>query len=146
MCKLSKRTSARVVAVQSIYCCEFSHQVNIENLLGETDCDEDISINSYDQILLNSLLESIQEHSNKFDKIISQHIDEDWDLKRIETVILIILRAATCELIFFADTSTNVIIDEYTTITSYFANNQEVNFVNAILEKISSELRQEISS
>lgn len=139
--KISKRTAARIIAIQSMYSYDFIEKIDIEGALSIVESVEDYAITDYSTSLLNTLLEQVIKHYDKFNDIVAQHINKNWTIDRIDLITLIILRTATYELTYCPDISTNIIIDEYTTITSYFSTNQEVNFVNAILDKISSHLR-----
>ncbi len=143
MCKLSKRTGARILVIQIMYCYEITRQLDVNLVLNQESVDNELSIDHYDENLKDLLLRQMQAHCSEFDELINSHLDEDWSLQRIERVILIIIRVAICEIKYCAETDIKVILDEYTTITAYFANTQEVNFVNAILESISSKIRVE---
>ncbi|MBQ4874765.1 MAG: transcription antitermination factor NusB [Rickettsiaceae bacterium H1] len=143
MYKLGKRTAARIMAVQSVYSCEFLgvDNINLVDILSYLKSQDDYIISDYDNTLLSSLLDRIGSKCEDFDGIIKKYLGKSWKLERLEMVVIIILKIAICELIYFTETLTNVIIDEYTTITSYFSGDKEVDFVNAVLQKIALEIR-----
>ena len=139
--RITKRTAARILAVQVVYISIFLElEYNIDDIIA-AQVEEDLMLDRHDETLLNTLLDNIKDNINHFDKIISQHTSEKWNIERLDKIILIIIRVAVCELIYNPSSETNLIIDEYTTIASYFIDERDINFVNAILEKISKEMR-----
>ena len=73
---------------------------------------------------------------------ISKHIPEDLDLKRTDKLLKIIIFAAIFELMFKHNSPTKVIINEYVKTSEFFLEKAQIKFVNAILDKISKNIRK----
>ncbi len=140
--KTTKRTNSRILAVQALYRNIFSEgEYDILDIIS-IQKEEDFTPEKYDEDLLSTLLENTSENIEHFNKIIAKHTNQDWPIERLDKVILTIIRTAICELIYSTSSATNLIIDEYTTITSYFVSGKEIDFINAILQRISAEIRE----
>lgn len=123
-----------------MYSYRFTNQISITSIVEEMLAAEE-EVDKCDNELLNILIEKTKEKSEDFDVIIANHLDDGWSLNRIEIVLVIIIELAICEMMFLPEIALRTIIDEYTTITTYFGNHSEVNFVNAILDRIGKKIR-----
>lgn len=89
--------------------------------------------------LLRKIIFGISDNSEKIDAMISSLLIQGWEMERLPSVLKAILRAASYELMF-EDTPKAVIINEYIEITKCFFIDNEVAFVNGLLDKIQSPL------
>lgn len=147
MLKLKRRTRARVIAIQALYAYHFSQQEQLPNdiIAAQRRTEDENNVKHNADELSIFLIDNTLKYYDSLDEMISQHISESWCVERLEKIILMILRVAVCEIMHTKNTPTNVIINEYTTITAHFADPQEIDFVNAILEKISKYVANQIS-
>ena len=74
---------------------------------------------------------------------INSHLEGDINLKKIDKLLKIILFAAIFELMFKHGTPKKVIINEYLIASEHFLEKIQIGYLNAILDKISKELRKD---
>ena len=72
---------------------------------------------------------------------IKKYLDSDINLKNHDNVFLIILKSAIYELLYKPTTSPKIIIKEYLNASNYFIENAKTKYLNALLDKISKNLR-----
>ena len=72
---------------------------------------------------------------------IEKHLSDDINLKRTDKLLKIILFAAIFELMFKHNNPTKVIISEYLKASEYFLEKTQIKYLNAILDKISNNIR-----
>ncbi len=83
------------------------------------------------------------ERSNLIEEQINSYLNEDIDLARTDKLLKIILFAAIFELMFKHNTPKKVIISEYLIASEHFIEKIQIGYLNAILDKISKELRKD---
>ena len=79
------------------------------------------------------------EHVEKIDSLIQRHA-EHWRLDRMATVDRNLLRLATQEFLFDAETPKTVVINEAIEIARRFSSQESPQFINGILDSIKKEL------
>ena len=84
------------------------------------------------------------ERSELIEKTINQHLSNDINLAKTDKLLKIILFAAIFELMFKHNTPKKVIIHEYLLASEYFLEKIQIGYLNAILDKISKELRKDV--
>ena len=72
---------------------------------------------------------------------IKKYLDSDINLKNHDNVFLIILKSAIYELLYKPATSSKIIIKEYLNASNYFIDDSKTKYLNALLDKISKNLR-----
>tara|TARA_Y100000816_G_scaffold134956_1_gene95361 strand:- start:51 stop:455 length:405 start_codon:yes stop_codon:yes gene_type:complete len=72
---------------------------------------------------------------------IKKYLDTDINLKNHDNVFLIILKSAIYELLYKPTTSSKIIIKEYLNASNYFIEDPKTKYLNALLDKISKNLR-----
>ena len=70
-----------------------------------------------------------------------KYLDADIDIKNHDNVFLIILKSAIYELLYKTTTSSKIIIKEYLNASNYFIEDSKTKYLNALLDKISKNLR-----
>ena len=83
------------------------------------------------------------ERSELIEETINKHLSADVDLKKTDKLLKIILFAAIFELMFKHNTPKKVIINEYLLASEHFLEKIQIGYLNAILDKISKELRKD---
>ena len=83
------------------------------------------------------------ERSNLIEDQIKSHLSNDIDLTKTDKLLKIILFAAIFELMFKHNTPKKVIINEYLLASEHFLEKIQIGYLNAILDKISKELRKD---
>ena len=83
------------------------------------------------------------ERSELIEETVSSYLSEDINLTKTDKILKIILFAAIFELMFRHNTPKKVIINEYLLASEYFLEKIQIGYLNAILDKISKELRKD---
>ena len=72
---------------------------------------------------------------------ISNHLDSDLDLKKLDKVFQVIVKSAIFELLYKPKISSKVIINEYLKASNFFIQDEQTKYLNALLDKISKKIR-----
>ena len=83
------------------------------------------------------------ERSELIEEKIIQYLDNDINLKKTDKLLKIILFAAVFELLFKHNNPKKVIISEYLLASEYFLEKVQIGYLNAILDKISNDIRKD---
>ena len=84
------------------------------------------------------------ERSDLIEKTINDHLSNDINLAKTDKILKIILFAAIFEFMFKHNTPKKVVINEYLLASEYFLEKIQIGYLNAILDKISKELRKDV--
>jgi len=121
-----------------------SARVNIIQKLYSKKIDKEAKIifekNRY-KTLIKNVVNGVLERQELIDEKINSFLNNDFKDNKSDKIVKIIIEAAVYELIFQHNTPTKVIISEYVKTANLFLNNSQVHYVNAILDKISKNLR-----
>ncbi len=121
-----------------------SARVNIIQKLYSKKIDKEAKIifekNRY-KTLIKNVVNGVLERQELIDEKINSFLNNDFKDNKSDKIVKIIIEAAVYELIFQHNTPTKVIISEYVKTANLFLNNSQVQYVNAILDKISKNLR-----
>jgi|TARA_B110000881_G_C18593849_1_gene529903 N utilization substance protein B len=82
------------------------------------------------------------ERNDLIEETLSKYLAEDLNLKRTDKLLKIIIFAAIFELMFKHNNPTKVIISEYVKTSEFFLEKAQIKFLNAILDKISKNIRK----
>ena len=83
------------------------------------------------------------ERSDLIEDQIKFYLSNDINLTKTDKLLKIILFAAIFELMFKHNTPKKVIINEYLLASEHFLEKIQIGYLNAILDKISKELRKD---
>jgi len=72
---------------------------------------------------------------------ISNHLNLDLDLKKLDKVFQVIVKSAVFEFLYKPKISTKIIINEYLKASNFFIENGQTKYLNALLDKISKKIR-----
>ena len=72
---------------------------------------------------------------------ISNHLNSDLDLKKLDKVFQVIIKCAIFELLYKPKTSIKIIIKEYLNASNFFIDDSQTKYLNALLDKISKKIR-----
>jgi N utilization substance protein B len=129
--KKSKNLSPRIKVIQKLY-----------NSLMNPDAEIDYPKSQYKKFI-KDVVKGTLERFELIEKTISSKLSEDINLVRTDKLLKIILFAAIFELMFKHNTPKKVIIHEYLLASEYFLEKIQIGYLNAILDKISKELRKD---
>ncbi|WP_041935993.1 transcription antitermination protein NusB [Blattabacterium sp. (Nauphoeta cinerea)] len=74
-------------------------------------------------------------HKEEFNNLIN-NISNNWDIKRIAIIDLIILQMAICEFLYFPNIPPKATMNEYIEITKIFCMEKSKIFINGVLDQI----------
>ena len=72
---------------------------------------------------------------------ISNHLNTDLDLKKLDKVFQVIVKSAIFEFLYKPKTSSKIIINEYLKASNFFIEVGQTKYLNALLDKISKKIR-----
>ena len=73
---------------------------------------------------------------------ISNHLNLDLDLKKLDKVFQVIVKSAIFEFLYKPKISTKIIINEYLKASNFFIEDEQTKYLNALLDKISRKIRK----
>ena len=144
----ARRAGARLAAVQALYQMEQTGQSGkaaIRDLMDDRlglGPDEH-PVEEADPDLFKSIVNATIEHQTVVDKAILARLSKGWKLSRLDSTTRSILRAAAAELVAHQELSRRILLDEYVSLAHDFFDTTEANFVNAVLDNVSKDLRPE---
>tara|TARA_B100000780_G_C21012423_1_gene405497 strand:+ start:444 stop:842 length:399 start_codon:yes stop_codon:yes gene_type:complete len=132
MANNKKNVSPRVRVIQKLY----GNSLNSEATI-------DYPKSQYKKFI-KDVVQGTIERNDLIEETVSKHLPEDLDLKRTDKLLKIIIFAAIFELLFKHNNPTKVIISEYVKTSEFFLEKAQIKFVNAILDKISKNIRKPV--
>lgn len=137
-----QRATARLAAVQSVYAIKVGDQQ------GETILDNILNFQEEnwekpDIPFLRNLVESCQVNMEEICAHVEKNLTKDWTMSRIDKLILSILICAVNELLFEKEIPAQIILKEYVDLAADFFDAKDVNFINASLNALRTNIRQE---
>lgn len=140
------RAGARLAAVQALYQMEQTGQsakAAIRDLMDDRlgVGPDETPVEEADPDLFKSIVNATVEHQEVVDKAILARLSAGWKLSRLDSTTRAILRGAVAELIAHLDLSRRILLDEYVSLAHDFFDKTEANFVNAVLDNVSKDLR-----
>ena len=129
--KKSKKSSPRIKVVQKLY-----------NSLMNSEAIIEYPKSQYKKFIKDVVTGTL-ERSELIKKKIDFYLATDINLDKTDKLLKIILFAAVYELMFKHNTPKKVIINEYLIASEHFLEKIQIGYLNAILDKISKELRKD---
>ena len=129
--KKSKNSSPRIKIVQKLY-----------NALMNPDASIEYPKSRYKKFIKDVVTGTL-ERSDLIEDQINSFLVNDINLVKTDKLLKIILFAAIFELMFKHNTPKKVIIKEYLLASEHFLEKIQIGYLNAILDKISKELRKD---
>ena len=126
-----KNSSPRIKVIQKLY----NSLMNPEALI-------DYPKSQYKKFIKDVVTGTL-ERSDLIEDQIKSFLSNDIDLTKTDKLLKIILFAAIFELMFKHNTPKKVIINEYLLASEHFLEKIQIGYLNAILDKISRELRKD---
>ena len=129
--KKSKNSSPRIKVIQKLY-----------NALMNPDALIDYPKSKYKKFI-KDVVNGTLERSDLIEGQVKSYLAKDIDLTKTDKILKIILFAAIFELMFKHSTPKKVIINEYLLASEHFLEKIQIGYLNAILDKISKEIRKD---
>ena len=129
--KKTNNSSPRIKVIQKLY-----------NSLMNPDAKIDYPKSQYKKFI-KDVVQGTLERSDLIEDTINSYLSDDINLEKTDKLLKIILFAAIFEFMFKHNTPKKVIINEYLLASEYFLEKIQIGYLNAILDKLSKELRKD---
>ena len=127
--KYKPSDNPRVIAIQKIY-GKFYNK------------DEDLIINNHRfKKFIKDVVKGTLERDEVINEEITNHLNSDLNLKKIDKVFQVIIKSAIFELLYKQKVSSKIIINEYLKASNFFIEDSQTKYLNALLDKISKKIR-----
>ncbi len=147
---MNRRRAARFGAVQALYQADLSG-LDIDMVVREfqahrlADLLEPMELEDppalVDREWFAALTEGAWQERSELDPLIEARLAAGWTLARAGYLLRAFLRAGAYELARRPDVPKNVVIHEYVELAHDFLSKDDAGFVNAVLDRLASELR-----
>ena len=120
----------RIIVVQKLY----SHYLNRESELI-------FPKHRYKKFIKDTVLGTIEREEFLLDNL-KTILKDEFNPSRTDLILKLMILSATFELMFSHKTPTNVVVSEYVKISDFFLETAHKGYLNAILDKISKNVRK----
>ena len=131
MVNIAKNSTPRVKIIQKLY----SKTINPDEKII-------YNKNQYKKFI-KDVTEGTIERKELIEETIEKFLKDDIDLKKTDKLLKIIIFAAVFELLYKHNNPKKVIISEYLLASEFFLEKVQIGYLNAILDKISKDLRKD---
>jgi transcription antitermination protein NusB len=144
----NKRGAARLAAVQALYQMDVAG-VGILEVVAEYETyrlGQEVDGAQYleaDAQWFRAIVSGVVEQQKKIDPVIHDALTDDWPLSRLDSTLRAIMRAGTFELVSKRDVPVAVVVSEYVDIAKAFFDGEEPKMVNAVLDRIAKQQRND---
>jgi N utilization substance protein B len=121
--------NSRVIIIQKLY----SYYFNKETVINYPK-------HRYKKFIKDIISGTIEREEFILEKL-TQILQKEFNPTRTDLILKLMIMAATFELIFVHKTPVKVIVSEYVKISDFFLENAHKRYLNAILDKVSKNLR-----
>ena len=145
---LDHRSAARLAVVQALYQMEVSGK-GINEIFAEFESHwmgreiEGVQYKPAEVGFFRDILQGVLTDQLGIDQQINQALSSDWPLARVEAVMRATLRAGAYEMRARKDGPSRVVIKEYVDVAGAFFGPTESGMVNAVLDKIARQEREQ---
>mgnify|MGYP001270503269 FL=1 len=130
MDKVNPNNNPRIIVVQKLY----SHYLNRESELI-------FPKHRYKKFIKDTVLGTIEREELLLENL-KTILKDEFNPSRTDLILKLMILSATFELMFSHKTPTNVVVSEYVKISDFFLETAHKRYLNAILDKISKNVRQ----
>lgn len=138
----SARRINRIAAVQCIYCYHVTKlDINkilqdIKDLYSSANLEHEIFNSALQQDHFEELVRYFLDNADVIDEKISSNLKKGWSLDKLHLILLSITRVGIGELLFSTKAPFQVVISEFSDIAGLMLQQNEVAFVNSIMQKV----------
>lgn len=143
-----RRSAARLAAVQALYqhslvdtgAQKLMHEFHAHRFGEEIDGDK---MADADAAFFDDIVAGVLARMEELDALITRFLGTGWTLGRLDRLVLQILRAGAYEMTARPDVPRAAVVSEYADVADAFYERTEVGFVNALLDRLGRDVRQE---
>ena len=142
-----RRSIARLGAIQALYQLAMNPGLAADTVVGEFRLHRlgrEIDGETYgeaDEELFTDIVRGVARHRERLDETISASLTEEWPLRRLETILRLIIEAGAYELAHRPDVPPRVTLSEYVAIAHAFFDGKEPGLANGVLNRLARPLR-----
>ncbi len=125
----SPKNNPRVIVIQKLYGKYFNEEENLT-----------FPKHRFKKFIKDVVYGTI-ERDDLINDEISNHLNSDLDLKKLDKVFQVIVKSAIYEFLYKPKTSSKIIINEYLKASNFFIEDGQTKYLNALLDKISKKIR-----
>ena len=123
-------TNSRVIIIQKLYGKHFNK-------------DEIISFpkHRFKKFIKDVVLGTIER-----DEVINEELlilEKNYDLKKLDKIFIVIIKAAIFELLYKSKTPMKIIIKEYLYASNFFLNSSQTKYLHSIIDKLGKKIRKD---
>jgi N utilization substance protein B len=144
-----RRSVARLGAVQALYQLALNPGLGAEIVIGEfrihrlgREIDGD-TYGEADEVLFTDIVRGVAHNRERLDETIAAALTEEWPLRRLQTILRLILEAGAYELAHRPDVPPRVTLSEYVGIAHAFFDGGEPGLANGVLHRLARALRSD---
>jgi len=130
MDKINPNDNSRIIVVQKLY----SHYLNRESELI-------FPKHRYKKFIKDTVLGTIEREELLLENL-KTILKDEFNPSRTDLILKLMILSATFELMFSHKTPINVVVSEYVKISDFFLESAHKGYLNAILDKISKNVRK----
>ena len=127
--QFNAKNNPRVIIVQTLYSKLYNNEKKLEFPKHRF------------KKFIKDVVEGTIERDNVIDDEISNHLNTDLDLKKLDKVFQVIVKSAIFEFLYKPKISSKIIINEYLKASNFFIEDGQTKYLNALLDKISKKIR-----
>ena len=125
----SPKNNPRVIVIQKLYGMFFNK-------------DENLSFPKHRfKKFIKDVVKGTIERDEVINDEISNHLNTDLNLRKLDKVFQVIVKSAIFELLYKPKISSKIIISEYLRASNFFIDDKQTKYLNALLDKISKKIR-----
>jgi N utilization substance protein B len=146
-----ERSAARLGAVQALYQQAMTGnplpllltEFHRHRLGAELDEAPNVAMAAADLPFFDDLVTGAHARADELDALVAGALAAGWTLERLDRPMQALLRLAAYELVARPDVPKATVIDEYVEISRGFHAEKEVKFVNALLDTLAKQVREQ---
>ena len=125
----SPKNNPRVIVIQKLYGKYFNQDENL------------IFPKHRFKKFIKDVVNGTIERDDVINDEISNHLNTDLDLKKLDKVFQVIVKSAIFEFLYKPKIPSKIIINEYLRASNFFIEEGQTKYLNALLDKISKKIR-----
>tara|TARA_B100000282_G_C31291222_1_gene291157 strand:- start:14 stop:409 length:396 start_codon:yes stop_codon:yes gene_type:complete len=127
---ISKTSTPRIKIIQNLYSKLYNSSIEFS-----------YSKNQFKKFI-KDVTEGTIERGELIEETILKYLKDDFDFKKSDKILNLVLKCAVFELLFKPDISKKIIISEYLKTAEFFLDKSKIRYLNAIMDKISKIIRK----
>ena len=125
----SSKNNPRVIIIQKLYGKYFNN-------------DQEVTFSKHRfKKFIKDVVNGTIEREDLINEEIKNHLNQDFNLKKLDKVFQTIIKSAIFELLYKPNISTKIIINEYLRASNFFIEDSQTKYLNALLDKVSKKIR-----